>query len=75
MIKKDIQVGEIYSMKYYKTLQRPVKIISLGNRKAEIQYLNTKTLEPIAVPNPAKWNATTEWIVFSHIISKYQEAK
>jgi hypothetical protein len=71
---KDIKTGEIFNMKYYKTFTRPVKVIQVGNYRAEIQYLDTKTLEPIAVPNPARWGATTEWVLFSSIINQYQEA-
>lgn len=61
-------------MKYYKTMTRPVKVLKLGTYKAEIQYLDTKTLQPIPVPNPAVWGATTELVPFSHIINRYEVA-
>ena len=75
MKSKDIQIGEIYNMKYFKTIQRPVRVIKVGTYKAQIEYLDSKTLETIAVPNPKFWGATTESVVLSSIVNKYQEAK
>jgi len=74
MKKMHIRVNSIYYMKYYKTMTRPVKVLKLGTYKAEIQCLDTKTLQPIPVPNPAVWGATTELVPFSHIINRYEVA-
>ena len=74
MKKQDIQVNEVYEMQYFKSIVRPVKVIRVGTYKAEIQYLDNKTLEPIAVPNPAVWGATTELVPFAHIKNLYKVA-
>ena len=71
MKKQDIKVDQIYNMQYYKSILRPVRVIKIGTYKAEIQYLDLKTLQPIAVPNPARWGATTEAIPFAQIKSEY----
>jgi len=74
MKKKELKVGEIYNLKHYKGLTVPVKIVALGNRWAEVQHLNKKTLEPIAVPNPRVYGALTEGVQFAQIQDKYEEA-
>ena len=74
MQKKDIQVGEIYNMKYFNTMVRPVRIVRIGIRKVEVQYLDAKTLQIIPVPNPAVWKAMTEMIPLNKIKDKYVKA-
>jgi hypothetical protein len=72
MKKTELQVGEIYNLKHYKTLTVPVKIVTVGNYRVEVQYLSAKTLEPIAVPNPRIYGATTEAVMFAQIKDKYE---
>jgi hypothetical protein len=74
MKKKDIEIGKVYNLKFYKTMTVPVKIFSLGTYRVEIQYLDSKTLEPRAVPNPPFFGATTEYVAYSLIKDEYAEA-
>lgn len=70
MKKQNLQVGEIYNMEFFKTSTRIVKIVSVHAYKVEVQYLDKTTLEVIAVPNPTRWDAQTEFVPFSKIIDK-----
>ena len=71
MQKKDIQVGAIYNLKFYKTLQVPVRIVSVSTYKTEVEYLDSKTFLVRPVPNPPVYGAMTEFVPFS-MISEYK---
>jgi hypothetical protein len=74
MQKQNLTVGAIYNLKYWKTMTVPVRVLKIGMYKAEIQYLDPKTLEVKAVPNPPVYGAFSEAVPFARIKNEYHEA-
>ena len=70
MQKKNLEVGSIYNLAWYKTVTVPVRIVKIGTYRAVIEYLDKNTFEPKPVPNPRVYGATTESVPFNMILEK-----
>jgi len=70
MQKKNVEVGAIYNIKFFRTVTVPVRVVKVGNYNAEVEYLDADTFAVKAVPNPRRFGDVTEWIPFNKIIEK-----
>ncbi len=70
MQKKEIKVGGIYNLKYYKDFTVPVRVVKIGTYKAIIEYVDKETFEVKPVPNPAVFGAVTEAVPFNQILTE-----
>ena len=75
MKKKEIKVGGIYNLKYYKSFTVPVRVVEIATYKAIIEYVEKETFKVTPVPNPARFGAVTEAVPFAFIVSEYEEVK
>ena len=78
MKSKDIKVGGIYAYKRYRSNSgsawvNAVKVIAVGNKKAQIKFVDKVTFEEIDVSNPRYYGAQSEWVPFAFIKGEYQE--
>lgn len=76
MKKSEIQIGGIYAYQRYRSYTglawtHAVKVISIGNKKVEIKFLNKETLEEIDVANPSYYGAKSEWVPLAFIKGEY----
>lgn len=74
MQKKEIKVGGIYNLKYYKSFTVPVRVVAIGTYKAIIEYVEKETFEVKPVPNPAVFGAVTEAVPFNKILTEIEKA-
>ena len=70
MRKKDLKVGGVYNLKFYKTSTVPVRVVRLANYKAVIEYVEKETLKVLPVPNPRTYGAVTEAVPYNLILSE-----